>query len=302
VKKKTIVYYLIFAFLLAWIIWGMLALLGISLSSSVGTVVVAFSMFMPAIAVLIIKKINGGMRILEPSIKPKFKGNVRWYLCAWLIPIGAFILGGILYFIIFRNQFDTTLENVRSTLTSQRGVAPTDSAVQTAMFLQILVGITINSFFSMILALGEEIGWRGFLFPAVRNRTTEVKAYILCGIIWGLWHAPIIALGHNYGTGYFGFPWLGILAMCPTCIAMGTFLSYITGKSGSIWPTAIGHGTINAVSGLPSLFLTKESITLINSKGSLGFGFITCIPLMLFALVLITISARKYRSVLSSKN
>ena len=292
-KKKPIAIYLIFAFSLAWVLWGILALLGVSLTSSVGTVVVAISMFAPAMAVLIAKKANAGNRVFEPSFKPKFKGNIRWYLCAWLIPIVLLMLGGVFYFVIFRNQFDPGLANVRLTLESKNGTTVTDSALHTAVVIEILVAMTVNVITSMVLAFGEEIGWRGFLFPAVRSRTNAVKAYILCGVIWGLWHAPIIAMGHNFGFGYTGYPWLGILAMIPLCIGMGTFLSYVTGKTGSIWPAALAHGTINAVSGLPSLFLTIDSVNLMNSKGSLGNGFITVIPLMILATVLIVASARK---------
>ena len=292
-KKKTIVVYLVFAFALAWIVWGILAMLGVSLTSPAGTVVVAITMFAPAAAVLIAKKTSGGVRVFEPSFKPKFKGHVRWYLCAWLIPIAFLILGGILYFVIFRSQFDPGLAAVRSTLESKSGTAVTDSALHNAIIIEIVVAITVNVITSMVLAFGEEIGWRGFLFPAVRGRTNAVKAYIICGAIWGLWHAPIIAMGHNFGFGYTGYPWLGILAMVPLCIGMGTFLSYVTGKTGSIWPAALGHGTINAVSGLPSLFLTKESLDLMNTDGSLGYGFITVIPLMVLAIVLIAASARK---------
>jgi len=291
-KKKTIVIYFVFAFSLAWIIWGMLALLGVSLTSSAGTVAVAVSMFAPAAAVLITKKASGGNRVFEPSFKPKFRGHIRWYLCAWLIPIALLFLGGVLYFVMFRNQFDPGLANVRSTLESESGTTVTDSALHTAVVLEIMAGTTVNVIASMALAIGEEIGWRGFLFPAVRNRANAVKAYIICGAIWGLWHAPIIAAGHNFGFGYAGYPWIGILAMVPLCIGMGTFLSYVTGKTGSIWPAALAHGTINAVSGLPSLFLTIDSVNLMDKKGSLGYGFITVIPLMILAMVLIVAAAR----------
>ena len=291
-KKKTIVIYFVFAFSLAWIIWGMLALLGVSLTSSAGTVAVAVSMFAPAAAVLITKKASGGNWVFEPSFKPKFRGHIRWYLCAWLIPIALLFLGGVLYFVMFRNQFDPGLANVRSTLESESGTTVTDSALHTAVVLEIMAGTTVNVIASMALAIGEEIGWRGFLFPAVRNRANAVKAYIICGAIWGLWHAPIIAAGHNFGFGYAGYPWIGILAMVPLCIGMGTFLSYVTGKTGSIWPAALAHGTINAVSGLPSLFLTIDSVNLMDKKGSLGYGFITVIPLMILAMVLIVAAAR----------
>lgn len=42
----------------------------------------------------------------------------------------------------------------------------------------------------------------------------------ITGVIWGLWHAPAIVMGHNYGMGYAGFPIAGILIMTLACTAM----------------------------------------------------------------------------------
>ena len=84
-----------------------------------------------------------------------------------------------------------------------------------SLLLGVLVyGPVINLFF----AIGEEIGWRGFLYPALRQRMSTLPACLLVGAIWGLWHTPINLMGHNYGTSYPGFPWLGILGrrvLCP---------------------------------------------------------------------------------------
>jgi ABC-type Mn2+/Zn2+ transport system permease subunit len=64
-------------------------------------------------------------------------------------------------------------------------------------------------------------------------------------------------LGHNYGTGYPGWPYLGILAMCCFCIVLGTLLSYLAWRTQSVWPAAIGHGSGNAIAGL-GLYLTAD--------------------------------------------
>lgn len=66
----------------------------------------------------------------------------------------------------------------------------------------------------------------------------------------GLWHAPVIALGHNYGLGYPGFPCTGIAAMCVFCVAFGLLLMWLTMKTGSSLPAAVAHGAINGVASL----------------------------------------------------
>ena len=118
-----------------------------------------------------------------------------------------------------------------------------------SLLLGVLVyGPVINLFF----AIGEEIGWRGFLYPALRQRMSTLPACLLVGAIWGLWHTPINLMGHNYGTSYPGFPWLGILGMCLLTTSAGTFLAWLSERSGSLWPAALAHGTINAAAQVAS--------------------------------------------------
>ena len=95
-------------------------------------------------------------------------------------------------------------------------------------------------------AFGEEGGWRGYMMPKLIKIMGRSKALIVGGIIWGLWHAPLTCIGHNFGTDYPGFPYLGILCMCMMCILLGILLTFITEKSCSVWPAAIMHAVNNA--------------------------------------------------------
>ena len=293
-KKKTIITYLVFAFALAWIIWGILALLGVDLSSTLASIVLPISMYMPAAAVLVTKLLNRGTRIMGASFKPKFRGHIRWYLLAWLLPIVLVFLGQFLSFCVFPGSFDPQMGALRLSLASAHpGSVITDSAVYTSLFMNILLVITIGVISTMILTFGEEVGWRGFLFPAVRSRTTEVKSHVICGTIWGLWHAPVIVMGYNFGIGYWGFPWAGILVMCVLSISMGIFLSYLTRKSGSIWPAVLAHGALNTVaSALSEVFLREDY------SASANTTFVTnviqyVIPCLFLGIPLLIVLARK---------
>ena len=68
---------------------------------------------------------------------------------------------------------------------------------------------------------------------------------IVGGIIWGICHAVLTVEGHNFGTDYDGYPWLGILAMCIICIFDGIVLMWLTKKTGSVYPAAILHAMNN---------------------------------------------------------
>ncbi|NTV89661.1 MAG: CPBP family intramembrane metalloprotease, partial [Clostridiales bacterium] len=108
-------------------------------------------------------------------------------------------------------------------------------------------------------------------------------ALIITAVIWGFWHAPVIVMGHNYGTDYFGYPYLGILAMVVFCIVLGIIEGYISIKLESAIPAAMIHSTVNAGAGL-MLYLTKGNLNPL--LGPTIVGVLGCIPFIILAVVL----------------
>lgn len=131
----------------------------------------------------------------------------------------------------------------------------------------------------MFVAIGEEAGWRGFLFPALQRFMSVRGAAAATGAIWGMWHAPIIAMGYNYGSAYAGFPISGILMMIAACTAVGMLLAYVRMRSSSVWPCALGHGALNATAGLP-LFVSVGGT---NIFGPSPLGLVGFIPVAALA-------------------
>ena len=107
------------------------------------------------------------------------------------------------------------------------------------------VNIVIGGGLNSVPALGEELGWRGFLFPRLRELIGPGWAVLAQGIIWAGWHAPVILLGYNYPSN----PGLGVPAMMLSCVAVGALLSWLVERGGSVWQAALGHGTYNAAAG-----------------------------------------------------
>jgi membrane protease YdiL (CAAX protease family) len=138
------------------------------------------------------------------------------------------------------------------------------------LMLVAIVLMLLSPFLNFIPAFGEEWGWRGYLLPKVAERMKFLPATLLTGFIWGIWHAPIVVAGHNYGFGYSGYPWLGIVAMCIFCIVAGILLSYLTLRTKSCLPAALAHGAINGTAALGMLFynypayLESSSLELVN--------------------------------------
>ena len=92
---------------------------------------------------------------------------------------------------------------------------------------------------------GEEFGWRGYMNQKMEPLLGTTGTVIAGGIIWGLWHAELTVAGHNFGTEYAGYPYLGIICMCVYCTFTGIFLMWLTKKTNSIYPAAIFHAMNN---------------------------------------------------------
>lgn len=88
-------------------------------------------------------------------------------------------------------------------------------------FISVILIPWINSVF----AFGEELGWRGFLLPRLMP-LGKTKAYLLVGIIWGLWHAPLITMGYRSYTNAV----LGIIIFTSATIALSWFINDLTLK------------------------------------------------------------------------
>lgn len=118
--------------------------------------------------------------------------------------------------------------------------------IEKRLLLLLPLAAIVSGVVGSFAAFGEEGGWRGYMMPKLIKIMGRGKALIVGGVIWGLWHAPLTCIGHNFGTDYPGFPYVGILKMCIMCTLMGIILTFVTEKSGSVWPAAIMHAVNNS--------------------------------------------------------
>ena len=142
--------------------------------------------------------------------------------------------------------------------TSAMNMPPTPLAMPPlGIFGALMAGLTVNAIFAMT----EEILWRGYLAQAFAGRPF-CKKYVTIGVLWGLWHIPLIALGYNYGTAN-ALP--GSVLFIGFCVVMSLVLGFVVERTRSVWLAAVLHGTFNGFSQVMLLLVVGGSSLLASS-------------------------------------
>lgn len=184
-------------------------------------------------------------------IRPKnFKKTWKYYIIGWLAPALLTAAGVAVYFLAFPGKYDSQLNYVADLL-AQSGVdAASPEQLKMVVIVQFIQAAVLGPALNFVFAFGEEWGWRGYLLPKMKEKLPMLPMLLLNGFIWGIWHAPVTCMGHNYGVGYPGYPVTGILMMCGFCIVMGVLFTWVTLKSGSCIPAAFAHGGLNGIASI----------------------------------------------------
>ena len=252
-----------------------------SLTAQLLTAVV---MFFPAIGVLLTRLITKeGFR--DSWLKLKLKGNLKPYLLAWFGPAILTFAGMAVYFVLFPHNLDLSFSYFAATL--EAAGAPMETLpipIGLLMLVQCVQAVFLAPVMNFVTCFGEEWGWRGYLLPKVAKHFSTVPTLLITGIIWGLWHAPLTIIGHNYGLDYPGFPYTGIAMMCLFCVILGVFLSYVTLKANSCIPAIIGHGAINGIAAI-GMYFTKDGGN--PFIGPAPMGIIGMIPFIAVAVIFV---------------
>lgn len=246
--------------------------------SMLAQLMTAACMFFPAIGVLLTRLITKeGFQ--NSWLRPNLRKNLKVYLLAWFGP-GLLTFAGIgLYFLLFPDSFDPSFSYLRQTL--EAAGASTDTLpipLELMMIVQCAQGLIMAPALNFITCFGEEWGWRGYLLPKMRKQLPMIPTLLITGVIWGLWHAPLTAIGHNYGVGYPGFPFTGIAMMCLLCIVWGIFMAYVTSKTKSCIPAILAHGAINGIAAIGIYFTATGGDPFI---GPAPTGIIGMIPFII---------------------
>jgi uncharacterized protein len=190
------------------------------------------------------------------------------------LPVGA-LLGAYPADFVNFSAFQQVLDE-------QRGTVELAVPIGVLIAVQLLI-LPLASLVNVIPALGEELGWRGWLLPKLMPLGT-LPALLVSGVIWGTWHAPLVLLGYNYGDAP---GWLGITMMVGMCVLIGAVFGWLRLRSGSVWPAALAHAAFNGAGSSYVLFAMAGEHVDTTQATVLGWsGWI--VPLALVAVLIAT--------------
>ncbi len=241
-SRKGITAFLLITFGITYLAEGILILSGFRVTAVpaiVGQYVILGAMWIPAVAALITIRFITHEKV--SSIGLRFGPSWKPYLAtAVIIPL-TFILTYLLTWLLGIGRPDWQLVSFFRTFASAG--ADMSTAPSPALLLSALFGVSlvVAPFFNSIFGLGEELGWRGYLLPRLLP-LGKWKAYMLIGVIWGLWHAPLVAVGFKYPDS----PILGILFMMFFTTALGLYINELTLHYRSAILAGWIHGVFNA--------------------------------------------------------
>ncbi|MBQ6291165.1 MAG: CPBP family intramembrane metalloprotease [Bacteroidales bacterium] len=273
-EKKKILIFLAFCFGISWLSAGIFHWCGGDYKSVWGFLLGIVYMLFPLISVLLTQLVTGEK--LFSGIGLSFKLN-RWWWLGWLVIIPLIVLLSLPVSALFTGMsISGDTEMVRQTMGSleAQGLPLGPGGVLVITLLSGLVaGMTVNALF----AFGEESAWRGFLHRCLEG-TGFWKKCLFIGFVWGLWHAPIILMGHNYPE----HPVAGVFMMIAFCMLFTPVMVFIREKSGSVIMAAIAHGTLNALAGISIMYLAGYKELVGSITGIAGFIVLAIADLLIF--------------------
>ncbi|WP_144763325.1 CPBP family intramembrane glutamic endopeptidase [Curtobacterium sp. 9128] len=264
--------FVVLAFGGAWAVALPMWLSGRGLGTPFATVVIIGMMFTPFASAVIVLTLLGRRR---PRPVLRFLGvwplrpvrrtvwtTVAAYLGGVLFPVAAVavaVLAGWfpVDFVHFSGFHDVLVAS---------GLRELPMPIGVLVALQ-LAQIPFLSAFNAFVTIGEEIGWRGFLVPALQRYGTGV-ALLGSGVVWGVWHAPIILLGYDFGRT----DWLGVVFMVVACVLLGVVLGWLRIRTGSVWPAVFAHAGVNGAVGVGAVLVTSGVDVVDVARSPLGFG------------------------------
>jgi membrane protease YdiL (CAAX protease family) len=165
-------------------------------------------------------------------------GKTRYEAAGWLLPLAYVGASFGLVWLAGLGGYHPRLVREISGALHLQGVS-----AWVPLAIGFVVTATLITAVGSFAALGEEIGWRGFLVPELSKRTGFAGTALLSGAIWAAWHYPLVVAGLRSGTPPV---WYGLTCFTLNLVALSVAFAWLRLKSGSLWPAVFLHAAHNA--------------------------------------------------------
>jgi membrane protease YdiL (CAAX protease family) len=231
--------------------------------------VAPLAMLTPALSALVVHKFITRSRIFGNSPFGIRIGNIGWWALGAIF-FALYAVCSVLISTVVAPDLLVDHAGFVQNVSRLRGVPPILPAPSGTFALAIAMSFFIGSILNLPIFLGEELGWRGFMNPrllAIYGR----YGLILGGVVWALWHIPLILLGLNYPD----HPVIGIAVWIPICVCLNVLLQAVKERARSIFASALAHGAMNQLAPLlmSVLFVKSRFVDYLHGPaGLIGLG------------------------------
>ena len=244
--RRGVAAYLGIAFGGAWVAWGTaMALAPVSPRSPLFQLAILPGAFAPAVGAIVVRRYVTCEGFADAGLRPNLR---RWrpYALGLLWPLaGVAVITGLAS-VLGLAEPDPTLRRALARIAPTAAVPDLPGWIWLALPAQLLATAVIAT----PVLWGEEFGWRGYL----QNRLLAdrpLAAAVATGLIWGVWHYPLILAGYQYPDDRL----LGLLVFPVGTVLVSIFFGYLQESVGSVWAPSLAHAGTNAVGGSLTLLL-----------------------------------------------
>lgn len=218
-------------------------------------------------------------------------GKSKYQLQSYLLPLLYALIAYVIIWTLGLGKLNT--DELQTQVSKLLGFEEINSIIAFVIALLIvgIVGI-IPSAFS---ALGEEIGWRGFLVPELYKSQGFTKTSLISGAIWGTWHLPILLFAdYNSGTP----AWFAMSFFMLLVVSISFIYTWFRMISGSLWTAVLLHASHN-------LFIQGFFTPITSDTGNTAYfidEFGIVIPIIAISFAIYYWNKRKELGIVSNDN
>jgi membrane protease YdiL (CAAX protease family) len=165
-------------------------------------------------------------------------GPAKWLGLAYLLPI---LYGAVIYGIAWLFGLGRFTTDAIDGQVAQLGMADAPAWQMVAVYM-LVMGTIVYVRNGLLSSFGEELGWRGFLFPELHRMTSFTTASLISGVLWALFHLPLILFSDYNSAAPIAFQ-VGVFFI--STIAITFVYNWLRARSGSVWPAVLLHTSHN---------------------------------------------------------